>query len=62
MNLIEELQKQGLEAAHLDDLVHDAANDLASNANNGGLKEQINFLITICGWTEKDIKEKLNDY
>lgn len=50
---------KGLEAANLDDLVHNAASSLASDANNEGIDGQINFLIDTCGWTTEDIINKL---
>ena len=60
MTFKETLIAKGYEAAHLDDVVHDAASSLASNANNGGMKEQIEFLITTCGWSEEDILRALD--
>ena len=45
------LVKEGYEASSLDDCVHLAADGLASNANNGGMESQINFLMdTACGF------------
>ena len=32
-----------------DDVVHAAADELATSANNGGLHEQARFLISTCG-------------
>ena len=61
MKLFDELQKLGAESALLDDIVHEAASDLAANANNGGMKEQINFLITTCGWSEEDILKAVKE-
>ena len=49
------LQKNGIEASSLDETVHAAASVLATNANNGGIEEQINFLYDTCGWTPQDI-------
>jgi len=57
--LIARLLKAGIESSSLDDIVHDAASQEASNANNGGLDDQINFLIDECGWTSKDILNAL---
>lgn len=42
-------------ADDLDEIVHDAASALASNANNGGKESQLEFLVTTCGWSEKEI-------
>ena len=53
------LLKNGYEASSLDDIVHDAASQQGSNANNGGIDEQIDFLLNICGWTPQDI---INSY
>lgn len=39
---------------HLDDLVHQAASDLASTVNNGGIVEQVAFLLE-AGWSEEEI-------
>jgi hypothetical protein len=39
----------GLEAADLDDLVHDAYSKQASEVNNGGLGSQVSFLAEIYG-------------
>lgn len=59
MTFKEQLMAKGYESAHLDDVVHDAASQLASNANNCGLDEQINFLTTTCEWSEEDILKSL---
>jgi hypothetical protein len=48
-------QKNGIESSSLDETVHDAASQMATNANNGGLEEQINFLYHTCEWTPQDI-------
>ena len=39
----------GLEAADLDDLVHDAFSRRASETNNGGLRSQVRFLVESYG-------------
>ena len=49
------LHREGFESEHLDSLVHDAASRLASNANNGGMNGQLEFLQGICGWTREEI-------
>ena len=51
--------EEGIESAHLDDIVHDAASGLASDANNEGIDGQINFLMDTCGWTTEDITSKV---
>lgn len=55
MTLKDKIIKQGLGADDLDDIIINAAAELASNSNNGGLDEQIDFLTIICGWSEIDI-------
>jgi hypothetical protein len=54
-----ELVKKGIESSLLDDIVHEAASSLASNANNGGIDGQIDFLIDTCGWSHEDILNRL---
>ena len=48
-NLAEELcelaQKHGVEEGALDELVHDAQSSEAADANNGGIGEQIEYLV-----------------
>jgi len=39
----------------LGDLVHYAASHMASAANNGGVDDQVDFLIDTCGWTIENI-------
>ena len=53
------LLKNGYEASSLDDLVHDACAQQASNANNEGIDGQINFLLDTCRWTPQDILNAL---
>lgn len=43
--LVRELERRGLDAAALDELVHDTANDIASEVNNGGLHSQVVWLM-----------------
>ena len=51
--------KNGIEASSLDELVHTAASQQATNANNGGLDEQLNFLLHTCEFTPQDILNSL---
>lgn len=51
---------RAIEAEKLDDIVHDAASQMASNANNGGVSKQIEFLIAVAGWTVEEIHNALN--
>lgn len=53
------LVEKGIESALLDDLVHEAASSLASNANNGGMEAQIEFLTNTCEWSYEDILSRL---
>jgi hypothetical protein len=50
MKTLKEIQDGELDAA-----CHQAASSLASNANNEGVKGQIDFLRTVCGWSEEEI-------
>lgn len=52
--LKDQLMKEGVESVHLDDIVHDAASTQASNANNGGIDSQIDYLTDV-GWTNEEI-------
>lgn len=46
------------QAERLDGLVHDTASQVASDANNNG--KQIDFLLSIGGWSLSDIADALN--
>lgn len=52
--LKKELSNAQLDTHDLDDVVHDAASTLASNANNEGLNGQIQFLTSL-GWSFEEI-------
>jgi hypothetical protein len=52
---------RGVSATDLDEIVHDAASQLATNANNSGIANQIEFLTTTCGWSERSIHDALHD-
>ena len=54
-------QKNGIKSHHLDGIVHDAASNLASNANNEGIDGQINFLLDTCGWTSQDVLNAIKE-
>ena len=54
MNLLARLKEAGCTPEDFDEMVHAAASELATNANNGGLAAQIEFL-TENGYSEKDI-------
>jgi hypothetical protein len=49
----------GHKASSLNDLVHSAASQEATNANNGGIDEQLNFLLNTCGWHPQNIINEL---
>tara|TARA_B100000780_G_C20927225_1_gene369555 strand:- start:239 stop:598 length:360 start_codon:yes stop_codon:yes gene_type:complete len=40
----QQLEKVGVTSEYLDGMVHDAASNMATNANNDGMKAQIEFL------------------
>lgn len=44
-DIVERILNSGGESAHLDDLVHETASVMASNINNGGLEEQVEYLL-----------------
>lgn len=43
--LIQKLQAKGLESAHLDEIVITTACSIASSVNNGGMEDQIQFML-----------------
>lgn len=49
------LEAAGHTPAHLDEAVQDAASELATAANNGGLREQVSFLLAAGDWKPADI-------
>lgn len=49
-----------IEETDLDILVHDAASDLATKANNNGVHGQIEFLKVVCGWSDEDIFKEVS--
>lgn len=53
------LEKNGINGDHFDSIVNDAAAQLASGTNEGGLKDQLRFLETTCGWSEERIMKAL---
>lgn len=60
--LVEKAEAGGLEAEDLDEAVHTAASQMASDANNGGLEEQVRFLVSILGVEEtRQLLEDLID-
>lgn len=59
MSLEQKLANLGFTCEDLDSLVHDAANDMASTANNQGMDGQIDFLKIVAGWSEDLILNEL---
>jgi hypothetical protein len=60
MTLARTLASRGIGSSRLDDLVHEAAGRLASQANNDGLVEQLAFL-EAAGYSEADILSALEE-
>jgi hypothetical protein len=52
--LLEKAEEMGLQAEQLDDLVHDAAGQEASGVNNGGLSDQVEYLVRHWGIQETE--------
>lgn len=61
MSLKYNLQKQGIESVMLDEVVHDAASQLASSVNNDGMKSQLEFLTVVCGWSDEQVVAVLSE-
>lgn len=55
MNILDKLKKSKISEEDMDELVHEAAADVAAEANNGGLESQIAFLKERCGFEDEDI-------
>ena len=53
------LLSKGVNAEMLYDVIHDAASKLATNANDGGLDSQLDFLFNTCGWHDQDVLDIL---
>ena len=51
--------KAAAESGELDHIVHNAASRLAFNANNAGVKAQLEFLTTTCCWSEAEVLKAL---
>ena len=58
--LVNELEGRDLDSEALDELVHDTANDIASEVNNSGLRNQIVWLMAQ-GVAAETIIEYLED-
>lgn len=57
--LVADAVSKGLEPEDLDELVHDSASQMASAINNGGLDDQIVFLVEQFGNCPADLKTLL---
>lgn len=53
--VVAELKKQDTKSEHLDEAVHAAASEAATGANNGGLEDQVRFLLSQDNWTTADV-------
>ena len=53
------LKAHSVEPHHLDEIVHSAADEIASSANNEGINGQIRFLTIIAGWSDETIIEEI---
>lgn len=58
MDIVRYLEKK-VNSEDLDELVHEAAAEAASVANNGGVKDQVQFLKSVCGFDDTDILRNL---
>ena len=61
MSLKYKLQQEGIESESLDEIVDDAASQLATTANNDGMKSQLDFLTVTCGWSDEDVVKVLKE-
>jgi hypothetical protein len=55
MNLFDELQALDIDSEDLDNIVVDIALDIASQTNNGGIEEQVDFLRILGGFSDEEI-------
>jgi len=57
--LVDKADAAGLESEHLDEIVHEFAASVAADVNNGGLEDQIRYLVDGIGvqHTERQIDE-----
>ena len=61
--LADKVKAAGSQPEDLDDLVHDLASSIAANANNGGLEEQVKYLVEGLGvdQAERQIDELVDE-
>lgn len=55
LEISKQLETEGLTSEHLDQLVSDAAAEIASATNNDGLGSQVSYLLNHGNWTFDDI-------
>jgi len=55
MTLLEILESNNITEERLDSVVHDAASRMAADANNAGVRSQVNYLKTQAGMTDGEI-------
>jgi hypothetical protein len=62
--LAEKAAANGLEAEHLDGLVHELAASIAADINNAGLEDQVRYLVTELGaqHTERQLDELIQGH
>jgi len=61
--LSDKADSAGLQPEDLDDMVHDLASSIASDTNNGGVDEQVKYLVKEMGaqGTERQIDELIEE-
>jgi hypothetical protein len=56
--MLEQLEKKNISSKTLGSVVDEASTDMAANANNSGMKQQINYL-KLVGYSDEDIWESI---
>ena len=61
--LVDKVDKAGLQPEDLDEMVHELASSIASDTNNGGVDEQVKYLVKEMGaqGTERQIDELIEE-
>jgi len=61
--LADKAESVGLQPEHLDEMVHELASSVAADINNGGLEEQVKYLVEGLGaqHTERQIDELIKE-
>ena len=55
LSLRQRLDEMGIKSEDLDAIVHGAGSVASSTANNGGVKDQLEYLAVVCGWDDDAI-------